>query len=222
MTSNDNETEDIPGVKQLNNSFKTPFLFTDDEGNWVYHASAGFRWLYKSTVVNTPKQQRRLQDTLEYFAQVGMGITIISMTVAFSYGYWLALIAIPASIILMEIYIQKMVLKGLPKSNAPFPRERLKKVTKQVQQNVYSDTPERSASDYFVMMVLSGLCIATIAFIALLPRGSEQVVSPTEQTSALLWGMVIGVVSVGTFFIFLNKFLDKIRVNPNDTIEHEE
>ena len=217
MDSRDNETEDSRGVKQLNNSFKTPFLFTDDEGNWIYHATAGFRWLCKGTVVNTPKEQRRLQDTLEYFAQVGTGVTIISMVVAFSYGYWLALIAIPASIVLTEIYIQTVVLKGLPKSNAPFPREKLKKVTKKVQQDIRSDTPERSASDYFVMMILSGLCIATIAFLALLPRDSEQLVSPTEQTSGLLWGVVIVVVSVGTFFIFLNKFLDKIRVNPNDT-----
>ena len=222
MESNGNETEDTLGVKQLNNSFKTPFLFTDDEGNWIYHSSPGFRWLYKSTVVNTPKQQRRLQDTLEYFAQVGMGITIISMTVAFSYGFWPALIAIPTSIILMDIYIQNVVLKGLPKSDAPFPRERLKKVTRKIQQNIRSDTPERSASDYFVMMVLSGLCIVTFAFLALLPRDSGQVVSPTEQTSALLWGMVIAVVSLGTFFLFLNKFLDKIRVNPNDTTEQED
>ena len=125
----------------------------------------------------------------------------------------------------VELYIQHVVLKGLPKTQVHF-------TWKQLLDGFLSSLPDldpyqpRNAVDDFFLMLLTGPICIFFTYFAFISGVPEQIVTelsiPSEHLSETLIVSSLILLSLGLFVYFSKSFLNKIRVEPSKDESHNE
>ena len=76
MESNENEIEEESEVGQPKIEDKSPLLYDDVKGNWIYPSIPGLRIIYKDTIVNSLDKQADLIKSYNLFFSFWPWLTI--------------------------------------------------------------------------------------------------------------------------------------------------